>query len=62
MSKRATGHSPNFINAHRIRFSKDISDAVVDTIVQMLVEGYADGFSQRDCSAVKPVAGRKEAA
>lgn len=62
MKKRNTGHSPNFANAHRIRFDDDLSDAVVDTIVQLLVEGYPDGFTVAD--RAKPVERqvRKEAA
>lgn len=45
MKKRNNGHSPNFQNANLISFPKDASDAVVDTIIQMLVEGYPDGFT-----------------
>lgn len=62
MKKRNTGHSPNFANANRIRFDDDLSDAVVDTIVQLLVEGYPDGFTV--AGRAKPVERqvRKEAA
>lgn len=61
MKKRNNGHSPNFIHANLIRFPKDASDAVVDTIIQMLVEGYPDGFTaSRRCA--KPVDRREEAA
>ncbi len=61
MKKRNNGHSPNFQNANLIRFPKDASDAVVDTIIQMLVEGYPDGFTARERCA-KPVERREEAA
>ncbi|MCA0341141.1 MAG: hypothetical protein LCH99_15620 [Proteobacteria bacterium] len=60
MKKRNTGHSSNFIHASKVKLPD--CDATADTIVQMLVEGYPDGFTQRARSVEKPVAGRKEAA
>lgn len=41
--KRFKG-SPMFINASRVKLPE--CEATADTIVQMLVEGYPDGFSQ----------------
>lgn len=46
MTKRNTGHSPNFAYAARVKLPD--CEATADVIVQMLVEGYPDGFSQND--------------
>lgn len=37
--------SPNFANANRVKLPD--CDATADTIVQMMVEGYRDGFTAR---------------
>lgn len=45
MSKRK-GTSPMFINASRVKLPE--CEATADTIVQLLVEGYPDGFTQQE--------------
>ena len=59
MKKRNTGHSPNFIHANKVTLPE--CEATADTIVQLLVEGYPDGFTANRRS-VKPVERREEAA
>ncbi|MCD1266930.1 hypothetical protein B5M44_21890 [Shinella sumterensis] len=59
MSKRNNGHSPNFIHASKVTLPD--CEATADTIVQMLVEGYPDGFTARERCA-KPVERREDAA
>jgi hypothetical protein len=59
MKKRSNGHSPNFIHASKVKLPE--CEATADTIVQMLVEGYPDGFTARERCA-KPVDRREEAA
>lgn len=60
MSKRK-GTSPMFINASRVRLPE--CEATADTIVQMLVEGYPDGFSQNErcCKTIEPKQAREAA-
>jgi len=53
MSKRK-GTSPMFINASRVKLPE--CEATSDVIVQMLVEGYPDGFSQKPRPVVKVAA------
>lgn len=60
MKKRNTGHSPNFIHASKVKLPD--CEATADTIVQMLVEGYPDGFTARERDVKTTAAGRKEAA
>lgn len=59
MKKRNTGHSANFIHASKVKLPD--CEATADTIVQMLVEGYPDGFTASERGA-KPVERREEAA
>lgn len=59
MSKRFKGTSPMFINASRVKLPD--CEATADTIVQMLVEGYPDGFTQADRECARP-AKKQEAA
>lgn len=58
MTKRTAQASANFANAHLVRLPE--CEATADAIVQLLVEGYHDGFSSR--SQRRKVEHRKEAA
>lgn len=60
MKKRNNGHSPNFTHASKVKLPE--CEATADTIVQMLVEGYPDGFTARERDVMTTAAGRKEAA
>lgn len=62
MSKRFKGTSPMFINASRVKLPD--CEVTADTIVQMLVEGYPDGFSQnnRGCDKCARPAKKERAA
>ena len=59
MKKRNNGHSSNFIHASKVKLPE--CEATADTIVQLLVEGYPDGFTaNKRCT--KPVERREAAA